>query len=69
MLFKDHDKSDVVSAVEEAISARVSSSEAVEHILINRITPEDKDLFVRLNNWETFPVPDVSAYNRIGGAL
>jgi len=68
MLFKDHDEKDVVSAVEEAVSAHISSSEAVEHILINRITPEE-DLFVPLNNWGTLPAPDVSAYNRIGGAL
>ena len=69
MLFKDHDEKDVISAVEEAISARVSSSEAVEHILVNRIAPEAEDLFVPLNNWETLPTPDVSAYDRIGGAL
>jgi hypothetical protein len=69
MLFKDHDEKDVISAVEEAISARVSSSEAVEHILVNRIAPEAEDLFVPLNNWETLPAPDVSAYDRIGGAL
>ena len=68
MLFKDHDEKDVVSAVEEAVSAHVSSSEAVEHILINRIAPEEA-LFVPLNNWDTLPAPDVSAYDRIGGAL
>ncbi|MDO9528050.1 MAG: IS21 family transposase [Syntrophales bacterium] len=68
MLFKEHKKEDVVSAVEGALSAGVSSSEAVEHILISRIAPVEYSP-VPLNNWETLPPPDVSVYSRIGGAL
>ena len=68
MLFKEHEERDVTSAVEEALSAGVSSSEAVGHILINRIAPE-KHCSVPLNNWETLPPPDVSVYDRIGGEI
>jgi transposase len=68
MLFKEHKKEDVVSAVEEAISAGVSSSEAVEHILISRIAPVEHSP-VPLDNWETLSPPDVSVYSSIGGVL
>ncbi len=36
MLYKDHAAADIESAVEQALSANVSSSQAVEHILINK---------------------------------
>jgi len=68
MLFKEHKKENVISAVEEALSAGVSSSETVEHILISRIAPVEYSP-VPLNNWETLPPPDVSVYSQIGGAL
>jgi len=68
MLFKEHKKENVISAVEDALSAGVSSSEAVEHILINRIASTEYSP-VPLNNWETLPPPDISVYSRIGGAL
>jgi len=68
MLFKEHDERDVISAVEEAVSANVSSSESVEQLLINRTASQD-DSFAPLRNWETLPPPDVSVYDRIGGAL
>ena len=68
MLFKEHDKREVISAVEEAVSANVSSSEAVEQILRFKTVPQDQ-VFVSLPNWETLPPPDVSVYDRIGGGL
>jgi len=68
MLFKEHDERDVISGVEEAVSANVSSSEAVEQVLIFRSGPQD-DFFVSLHDWETLPPPDVSVYDRIGGAI
>ena len=68
MLFKEHEEKDVTAAVEEALVAGVSSSESVEHILINRIAPE-KHLWAPLKNWETLPPPDVSVYDRIGGEI
>ncbi len=68
MLFKEHDERDVISGVEEAVKANVSSSEAVEQILIFRAAPQD-DFFVSLHDWQTLPPPDVSVYDRIGGAI
>jgi len=68
MLFKEHEEGEVLSAVEEAVSANVSSSEAVEQLLTNRTAPQD-DFFLPLQNWETLPPPDVSLYDQIGGAL
>jgi len=68
MFFKEHKKEDVISAVEEALAAGVSSSDTVEHILISRIAPVEYSP-VPLDNWETLPPPDVSVYSRIGGAL
>lgn len=65
---KEHDERDVISGVEEAVSANVSSSEAVEQILLFRTVPQD-GVFVSLPNWETLPPPDVSVYDRIGGGL
>ena len=64
MLFKEHDKREVISAVEKAVSANVSSSEAVEQILIFSSVPQGK-VFDSLPNWETLPPPDVSIYDRI----
>lgn len=68
MLFKEHKESDVISAVKEALSAHVSSSEAVAHILLNRLAPE-RHSTVPLKNWETLPPPDISVYDGIGGAI
>jgi transposase len=67
MLYKDHDAKDIKAAVEQALSAHVSSSQAVEHILINK--KDDCNLsFSSLDNWQTLPPPDVSVYAQIGGA-
>ena len=68
MLFKEHKKEDVISAVEETLSAGVSSSEAVEHALIKKIASVEHSP-VPLDNWETLSPPDVSVYSRIGGVL
>ena len=68
MLFKEHKERDVTSAVQEALVAGISSSEAVEHILINTIAPE-KHLWAPLENWETLPPPDVAVYDRIGAEI
>ena len=68
MLFKQHDERDVIAAVEKALFAHVSSSEAVEQILNFRAMPQD-GAFESLSHWETFPSPDVSVYDRIGGGV
>ncbi len=64
MLFKEHTQSDVVTAVRSALSANVSSSEAVVHILKNN-RPESH---IRpLDNWLRLPPADVSIYDQLGG--
>jgi len=68
MLFKDHCQQDVIKAVEAALSANVSTSEAVTHILKNG--REDQESRVRpLDNWPRLPPADVSIYDQIGGGL
>jgi transposase len=68
MLYKDHAAADIQSAVEKALLAHVSCSEAVEHILNNSADDHDPP-FAPLHNWQSLPVPDVSIYEQIGGGL
>lgn len=67
MLYKDHKADDIKHAVETALKANVSSSQAVEHILLN--TNSQSALFSALDNWQTLPPPDVSVYSQIGGEI
>ena len=67
MLYKEHGDS-VVEAVEKALSANVSTSQAVEHILLN-LNKESTFNIEALENWDTLPAPDVSVYQQIGGVL
>ena len=66
MLYKDHSAEDIESAVETALSSGAGSSQAVEHILIHKGCDRDQS-FSTLENWQTFPAPDVSIYGQIGG--
>jgi len=68
MLYKDHAAADIQCAVEKALLANVSCSEAVEHILKNSADDHDP-AFAPLHNWQSLPVPDVSIYQQIGGGL
>jgi len=68
MLYKDHDAVDIESAVGKALSANVSSSQAVKHILINS-KGQKLQPFTALEDWQTFPPPDVTVYHQIGGAI
>jgi transposase len=66
MLYRQHGKQRIKSAVEQALAANVSTSDAVEHILLNaRPSPA----FAPLDNWQSLPPADVSVYGQIGGAL
>jgi transposase len=66
LLFKEHDEGRVIEAVETAVSAQVSTSDAVEHILVNardcRAT-----CFDPVESWPRLSPPDLSVYSRIGG--
>ena len=68
MLYKDHGAGDIEAAVEKALSANVSSSQAVSHLLVNATTVEVPSA-VPLANWRSLPPPDVSVYNQIGGEI
>jgi len=68
MLYKDHDAGDIELAVEQALSANVSCSQAVEHILINS-QDQSNPSFDALKNWQTLPPPDVTVYQQIGGVI
>jgi hypothetical protein len=66
MLFKEHGYKEVIEAVEAAVTAGVSSREAVEHLL-RRGSGEDYDYLPRsLGTWPTLPSADVSVYSQIG---
>jgi len=67
MLYKDHKAEDIEHAVEQALKANISSSQAVEHILLN--TNSQSASFSALDNWQTLPPPDVSVYSQIGGEI
>jgi transposase len=64
MLYKDHDAKDIKAAVEQALSANISSSQAVSHLLVNA---KEVPSVASLANWRSLPPPDVSVYNQIGG--
>jgi len=63
LLFTDHDEARVLAAVEEAVSARVSTSDAVKHLL-----GEHREASASpLASWPRLSDPDCSVYSRIGG--
>jgi len=68
MLYQKNTAAEVESAVEQALCCNVSSSEAVEHILLNAGRQQDGE-FESLAKWPVLPPADVSVYARIGGAL
>jgi len=66
MLYKDHAAADIESAVDKALTANASSSQAVEHILKGS---QQHLSFLTLDNWQTLPPPDVTIYGQIGGEI
>ena len=68
LLFKDHDEGRVIEAVEKAVSAKVSTSDAVEYILLNARVSKGPS-FGPLETWPRLSPPDLSVYSRIGGEL
>jgi transposase len=65
LFFKDHDEHEVIAAVERAVSAQVSTSAAVEHLLRRSEAPP----VAPLEHWSRFSPPDLSVYSRIGVEL
>jgi transposase len=67
LLFRHHDEGAVISAVEKAVSARVSTSDAVKHLLLEDRDAEEPS-FSPLASWPRLSPPDCSVYSQIGGA-
>lgn len=68
MLYKSHRAEEIEAAVARALTAGVSCSEAVGHILLR---PGDQlgMSFPSLDNWQVFDPADVSIYEQIGGGI
>jgi len=66
MLFEKNEPKDVITAVETAVNAGVSSREAVEHLLRREKGAGNDASPNALGTWPTLPLPDVSVYSRIG---
>ena len=67
LLHKKYNTQDIQTAIEKALKANVSCSDAVFQILINSL--EQPTSFSSLPSWGILPIPDVSVYSQIGGAL
>jgi transposase len=66
MLYKDHERSEIELAVEKALLANASCSQAVEHIL-KHSQDNNQASVAPLDNWQTLPSPDLTVYQQIGG--
>jgi transposase len=65
MLFKDHDSSEIIEAVEHALAADIGSSAALKHLLLRSSTAP----IPALSGWQRLSPPDVSVYGQIGGEI
>jgi transposase len=68
MLYREYPAGVIESAVDKALLAHVSTSQAVEY-LVKQSQGHDDGSFAPLSHWQTLPPPDVTQYDRIGGAL
>jgi hypothetical protein len=64
-LFKDHDSSEIIEAVEHALAADIGSGAAIKHMLLKSSTAP----MPALSGWQRLSPPDVSVYGQIGGAI
>lgn len=68
MLYKDHASEDVDKAVRAGLTAGISSSQSVKHILLHseeRLDTPHKPL----DDWPQLPPPDISRFSILGGVL
>ncbi|MCD6393501.1 MAG: hypothetical protein J7M40_08330 [Planctomycetes bacterium] len=68
MLYRSHSAEDIEKAVSRALTAGVSTRDAVEHLLL-RSGAQSELVFPALDNWQVFDPADVSIYDRIGGGI
>jgi hypothetical protein len=67
MLFRDYPTKDVYASIDIAISAAISSSDGVEHIIVsNQKIPARIE---SLHDWPTLPAANTSVYGQLGGVL
>lgn len=55
-------------AVKQALEGQISSSDGVKHLLVSMSKKKDGQ-FTSLDNWESLPAPDISAYGELGGEI
>ncbi len=67
LLHKKYNVQDIQAAIERALKANVSCSNAVFQILINSL--EQPTSFSSLPNWGILPTPDIIVYSQIVGVL
>lgn len=68
MLYQSHSPEEIEAAVAYALTAGVSCSDAVEHLL-NRSGNQSEMGFPALDKWPVFNPADVSIYDQIGGGI
>jgi hypothetical protein len=66
--YRSHGAEAIERAVSQALTAGVSSRDAVEHLLL-RSDVQSEMVFPALDNWQVFDPADVSIYDRIGGGI
>ncbi len=64
-LYRNHEASEVETAVELALEHNISSSQGVRHLLIYANEVENKSN--SLNGWESLPPTDIDQYEQLGG--
>ncbi|MBW1707936.1 MAG: IS21 family transposase [Deltaproteobacteria bacterium] len=67
MLYRDHSASEVEAAVDLALEKNIRTSDGVHHILL--YTNEKEAGIAPLTRWSSLPLPDVSVYGQLGGAV
>jgi len=67
MLHRDHSAAEVEAAVDLALENSIRTSDGVHHILVYR--NEEAPDIAPLPGWSSQPVPDVSVYGQLGGAV
>ena len=68
MFYRHYPGQTVEAAVEQALESHISSSDGVKHLLVGMNKKEDGQ-FSSLDNWESLPEPDISAYGELGGEI
>jgi transposase len=67
MLYNEYSADEIEVAAELALERHLSTSEAVQHLLI--YTDDQPRKIESLPNWSKLPAPDISIYGQLGGEL